>query len=411
MNEILTTSNRLGPPLLWVSALLLVGLIARLALAEYALRSVPERLADTELYLRYAQTIYEGAPYDAGGMRALRAPGYPLFVAGCWTLAGEPSARAVLWAQALLGVMGAALVYGLGRYFERQGAPAGIALAALTIALFEPYGLLLGILELSESLFSFLLLLGCWLLVTSIESKSLLRSLLTGITLGSATLVRPSSLAIWPVLFAAIFLAGMTHHAGRQWALCGLVGFLLVLGPWWVRNAAVLGAFVPTTTNVGESLFDGLNPRADGSSNFWFKTELDPGPLSERQLDAHWRSEAIAWGASHPADVLRLAAIKLGRFWSPWPNEPRFRTPLILTATTSITGIFYLLALVGFASREPGGTWKWGLLAISLAPVLTLAIVHMVFVSSIRYRAVAMPLVALTAALGWRALVRRSRPA
>ena len=47
--------------------------------------------------------------------------------------------------------------------------------------------------------------------------------------------------------------------AARSALICAL-GVVLVMGPWWIRNARIYGRFVPTALWIGASLYDGLNP-------------------------------------------------------------------------------------------------------------------------------------------------------
>ena len=172
------------------------------------------------------------------------------------------------------------------------------------------------------------------------------------------------------------------------------------MAPWWYRSVILFGALVLTTTNVGESLYDGWNPKADGSSNFWFKQTNARPELGELDQDRHWRNEAIAWATNHPVSVARLAWIKFLRFWSPWPNESSFQIAPTILITTLLTLPIYLLAGIGWTTsllHRPG----LRTLAIgSLLPIVIFCAMHMVFVSSVRYRVPMMPILVLWAGVG-----------
>src|SRR4051812_27165000 len=90
-------------PAWWiVGVVLAVGGGLRLAVDELLLRRLTVRLPDSMLYVAYAESLSAGKGFVVGTDAALRPPGYPLFLAACWRLAGGESERALLWAQALL---------------------------------------------------------------------------------------------------------------------------------------------------------------------------------------------------------------------------------------------------------------------------------------------------------------------
>ena len=94
------------------------------------------------------------------------------------------------------------------------------------------------------------------------------------------------------------------------------------------------GRFVPTAVWMGASLYDGLNPAATGASNMDFLEEPDLWPLDELDQDAELTRRALAFVREHPGRALGLAVIKLGRYWSPWPNAEGFRSPLLAVASS-----------------------------------------------------------------------------
>jgi hypothetical protein len=93
---------------------------------------------------------------------------------------------------------------------------------------------------------------------------------------------------------------------------------------------------------------------------------------------------------------MRLAAVKLARMWNVWPNEPAFRSwPARLIVAGTYLPVL-LLAVFG-AWRNRDRPWT---LALCLAPAAYFTALHIVFVSSIRYRQPAMLLLIVLAAAG-----------
>ncbi len=154
------------------------------------------------------------------------------------------------------------------------------------------------------------------------------------------------------------------------------------MAPWWIRNARVYGRFVPTALWMGASLYDGLHPGATGASDMRFMAAPDIWPLDEETQDAELCRRAWAFVRAHPGRTLKLAAIKLARFWSPWPNADRFRSPVVaVTSAISTLPLFALLVLGAWDRRRDARV-----LVLLAGPLLYYSALHMIFVSSMRYR-------------------------
>jgi len=118
-----------------------------------------------------------------------------------------------------------------------------------------------------------------------------------------------------------------------------------------------------------------------------FRTQLaqegwPPGPQREWELDRRLFRAAVQWAGEHPVEVCRLAGIKFLRLWSLWPNDPQLRSrPLAW-----VLAVFYVPVLaLTVAEMRSARPWKWNAVLI-VSPALYLTALHVVFVSSVRYR-------------------------
>lgn len=354
---------------------------------------------DAEYYWKLAQTIRDGELFQIvewGDIPhfALRTPGYPLFLAACRMIAGDRPLGARL-IQAALGALTVWLVYRLIQTIfdgdEANPTRNRVALVAAFLTAVHPYFVFTSALLLSEAVFVPLMLASLWaaaVLWNRRDGKKGVAgpALVVGLASGAAVLTRPSWVLFPPLMLGAWFvgrwLAGRSLRPAIGAGLVALVGFVMVMGPWWVRNARIYGEFVPTALWMGASLYDGLNPNATGASDMRFLGDPEIWPLDERDQDAELRRRALAFARDNPVRALKLAAVKLGRYWSPWPNAEGLRSPWVMVASGVV-----MVPLLGFIAL---GLWirrhissAWFLLA---GPLLYFCCIHMIFASSMRYR-------------------------
>ncbi|MEK6236417.1 MAG: hypothetical protein N2C14_17050 [Planctomycetales bacterium] len=403
-------------PIVHVVLLLLLALTARSAACVWWQSRLTERFGfpDSESYWVLAERIADGRSYQSGpsGDRIHRAPGYPLILAAWFRLWGDHPP--VWWARALsvlLGTSAVAGVYALGRLIRdddqkhRRGMIAGI------IAALYPGAIGLGVFPLSEAPFCPLMVLQLALAVVAWKASGNRGGLLAfaaGLVAGAAVLTRPSWLLFTPVAAMVACVARRDWDALR-WGGLMTLGLAVAMTPWWVRNARLTGGFVPTTLQVGASLYDGWNPHADGSSNMDFVPEfrrelarewsestdektLDEqdvqeiaarhGVRFEQELDRGMKQAAMSWALGHPARAAELMVVKFFRMWNPWPNEPRFRSLWLCLATAGSYLPLLALTAVGAIAfrREPG------VIPLMLAPAVYFTLLHVVFAASLRYR-------------------------
>jgi len=388
------------------AAIVLVALALRLGLGLTRgddLSSLPDQVE----YLQLAESVAAGDGFVLVDERyatpqtlyAQRMPGYPLFV-----LIGGTSVKGVRVLQAVVDASTVLATFLIARRLASRRA----ALAAAAIVAVNPFLAYFSTLLLTETLFTALVAWGTLGLLLSRDRG--LHWWWAAILFAVATYVRPTG----GVLFVAMALVASrlpTRGPGgpTRWPLPAGLTALLVIGlalvPWTLRNAHALGAFVPTTTNAGITLHDGLNPdNATGGSDQGFVRRMPQLALmDEVERSAYLREKAIAFARERPVRALTLAGQKVLRTWSPWPLSEGVSAAGRVAAALFAVPVFVLAGIGVLAWRMPRGGK-----AVLLTPIVVLTAVHAASVGSLRYRLPAEPMLAVFAACGAAVVARRA---
>lgn len=382
-----------------IFTVLLIALVLRLLAAFLVERHVQNAgreffiEGDANGYWDLAQDIAAGREYAVHEppRRVLRTPGFPLLLAAVIKVVGDSvfAARCVL---AVAGTICCWLTYLLGTrlVMRRVGFWAALMMAV------HPWQIGNSVLILSETWFTVWMLLSLLVLVRLVDGprgtpgesfdlsgRLLGRALLCGALIGSAVLVRPGFLPWLAVAAGTVLTLSKTQFAGRMLlAIVVFAGCFAVIFPWAVRNDSVTGHYVFTSLWSGPSLYDGLNPDADGSSDMaFFDRENVMHRMSEFEMNAHYQHKALQFVRENTLRAVQLAVSKIARFLQVVPNTASEGWEIWVACVVSAI-VFCVLILSGLRSRLLDSTG----LVVVLGPFLLFALVHMVFVGSLRYR-------------------------
>jgi hypothetical protein len=411
----------------WFLGILLFALFVRLSAAWVWQNQIEQmgerfRFGDSHSYWIMASNIAHGGPYQFGSenSRVFRSPLYPMLLAP-WTWIGpeNPSSLGVLLAR-FMGCVFGSLAVACSMIMTRAFATPQTSLLAGFLASIYPGAIAMSIFILSEAIATPMFILSCTCLVGGLRSpkQSNYPYLVAGIAFALACLARPSW-SLWPlVMIPFLVMASRARSIRAMLRTLGHVFFfaaatLAIMTPWWIRNYAVTGKFVPTTLQVGASLYDGWHPGASGSSdeNMEFvlpfieaqRTEdemlANQGRPQESTLewrvDRRLRQAAWQWAWENPSDVIRLGLVKFGKTWTPVPVAKEVR-PMVRWSEGLGYTVLVIGALLGaWRLRRESGAW------LPLMPCLYLGVLHSIFIGSVRYRQPGVLLLCPLAAAGW----------
>jgi len=247
----------------------------------------------------------------------------------------------------------------------------------------------------SEPLFMVLLLGAGFLLLVAVDRPSSGMALASGGALGFAALTRPSALALFPFLAAPLFDRTFPRRIRAALAGSALLGAVLVLAPWTIRNAVVHRAFLPVDDAAGFVFLQGNGPNAAsyyrlrGAPEYraWlasFELEVgtgfrsipgaaDPNP---GRRSAAFRAEAVRWIRSHPREEIRLLFRKAGDWLRPSPSSFVWGPGVRIVIGTEYA-LLYALAAIGLATAARRGVafFAVAVLAVTMATHVVLQVV------------------------------------
>jgi 4-amino-4-deoxy-L-arabinose transferase-like glycosyltransferase len=369
---------------------------------------------DTQEYLSISKSMVEGNGYGVVGASfagfdtfqgesptRMRQPGYPFYLVLFYWLPG-PSDLVVQISQIILNLLTLVIAYriALGVYGERSR-----NVTLLLLAAYFPLWVTSAFI-LTESLFTFLLVCTMYLLWRATTTQSKLRYFgATGVGFAAMLLTRP--IAMLPCLLC---LAPLWAHLGfrksvRWWGLQAAVCLVLV-APWFIRNAVSLGDYTPLSSDGGYNLWYSSVP---DSAPKWFDSPqfieaVGDGYYLDRAADQRFTQIARANIMDDPVDYAKRALIRPFWTWSYFPGSRQYRD---LTAPFMALNVVHyailLLAAVGITATSRRN------LTYLLLPVVSLSIVLMLSKGISRFIVPAMPFVLILAGQGIDRIGRLAR--
>jgi 4-amino-4-deoxy-L-arabinose transferase-like glycosyltransferase len=341
------------------------GLVLRLAFSLLYWVDKP-MTHDEHEYLALAAGLAQGRGFTytepATGTTAQfgRAPGYPAFLAliGAGTTTATVVPVRVKIAQAILGAITICLIAAAAL----RAAGPGAGIVAAWLAAIHPPLVWISSYVFSESLYAAVAIAAALALQAAVDlagtnpqtRRHAGRALLAGILSGAAILVRPAMLFFLPL--ALIWL--LRRRVG--WAATAFVmGALLVVAPWTMRNYRTHGRFVLVASEGGVTFWTGNHPLSGGEGDLAANPELKRAEvefrrshpnLTSEELEPLYYEDAFRHIRSDPVWWSGLLARKA--FYTIVPTGPSYALHSLRYRAASVVSYLLLLPIAGAGAIE-----------------------------------------------------------
>lgn len=279
---------------------------------------------DASGYDDRAMSIIRGEGFGSiGKPTAFKEPFYSFFLAGVYYIFGH-SYLIVRIAQAILSALICIFITLISKEFfsDKTSILAGL------IAVINPSFIKASEHLLSETLFTFILILAVFYAIRLTKRLSFKTSIMLGILFGVGALTRSTLAPLAFLISVTLFFLFKKRYAFKKIMVNIIIivfFFLLPIAPWTIRNWLVFHEFVPISTNVGINIYSSYFPpkgylfgftASDNNTEYAKSLNSEPA-VSKYLLQKSW--DGIK--KLSPTKIFKLEVLKFLYFLCPFDWE------------------------------------------------------------------------------------------
>jgi len=320
----------------------------------------------------------------------------------------DGSLLAVKIFQILLDAVTVILIFAIARSFLPYSAA---ILGSLAVSVY-PFNAFTTLYIGTEMLFSFFLIAFTYVSIRAFQTNSLKLFLLSGLILGLSVMTRGTTLffPLFMLLFILWYYKSLDITVINK-GMMFIIGFILIMTPWSIRNIVVLDAFIPAST-------PGLPVLNGASEEFWVIKDRN------REYPKYFEYLEESKGIQAPdnpswvekGNFYKQAAIT--KYRERWENEPLSYIPFLVkkfarlwyATETGNRHAFILIANLPIYLFALYGLWLLvnNNIRISFFPITILAyfvLIHTAVYTLFRFLVPVMPFIIIIAAYGFISLL------
>lgn len=271
-------------------------------------------------------------------------------------------------------------------------------LAGFIMAL-HPFSIFYSTSGLSESTFTFALVLGVLLMY---DTKTFYYGV---VTLTLSILIRPTcNIILFPlILMFLIFIHKLSiAQICKNTAISFLI-YILIMSPWWIHNYSKYSVFVPLNLGGGSILYEGNNFQNQTGGPAFDRVDYSKyekiNDLVKR--DKEMKKDAVTFIFENKLLFLKVTVKRFLRFWNPTLNQNLISKQAFILIPL-YTLMYFGLILFLFLIRKDQMVSFWPILLI----IIFITFIHTITVGSVRYRYPTEPFLVILSIIGYYQLLK-----